>query len=61
MKAARIVGRSWRAFAPAAAMLPVACANRDLLGDPKRVRAAVQGEEMMLVPTMSWSGPDEKD
>jgi hypothetical protein len=36
-------------------------ANRELLRDPERVQAAVRGEEMMLTPTMCWSGPEQKD
>jgi hypothetical protein len=36
-------------------------ANRELLRDPERVQAAVRGEEMMLIPTMRWSGPEQKD
>lgn len=36
-------------------------ANRELLRDPARARAAVRGEQMMLIPTMRWSGPEQED
>ena len=36
-------------------------ANRELLRDPERVQAAVRGEEMMLIPTLRWYGPEPKD
>jgi hypothetical protein len=36
-------------------------ANRELLRDPERLRAAVRGEEMMLIPTMRWPGSEQPD
>ena len=36
-------------------------ANRELLGDAQRLLAAARGEEMVVVPTLRFSGPSAED